>query len=265
MATIMFAAPVQDLRKAIERGSLGSLNPFPWVAMTGNCLGWCAYGYYKSDPFVLGGNLPAFVLSIWLNSGAAKLQFLQKWIQHKEQLQLQQQQITTTTTTTTTADLVTVPQERNLLIFLFLWAVVLVYVEWFPQLLLFTSDPSVIIGVLVNFNLVFFYGAPLEAIQRVVSSGKSDAIHLPTQIMTCTNTTFWALYGFAKHDPVIYIPNVMGLLLGIVQGLLRCIYPATQQQQQQQQQHMILNGEDEDDDDGNDGEEENIHAHSLLT
>lgn len=32
-------------------------------------------------------------------------------------------------------------------------------------------------------------------------------------------------YGVARHDPVIYVPNGIGLLLGIAQGILVCIYP----------------------------------------
>ena len=177
--------------------------------MTGNCLGWCAYAYYTGDPFVLASNLPGFVLSLWLNSGAAKLQFLEKWQQPG----------------TTKEELIVVPQERNLLVCMILWSIVLVYVGWLGPNLLFGIAPSLLVGVVVNINLVFFYAAPLESIQRVLSTRTSDSIHLPTQIMTCTNTTFWSLYALAIQDPIILIPNVMGLVLGILQGILRWIYP----------------------------------------
>ena len=72
---------------------------------------------------------------------------------------------------------------------------------------------------------VFFYGAPLEAMSRVIRSRSSDAIHLPTMVMNWINTTFWMAYGFAKRDPVIFVPNAVGLLLGIAQGVLVCAYP----------------------------------------
>lgn len=32
-------------------------------------------------------------------------------------------------------------------------------------------------------------------------------------------------YGIARGDPIIYVPNGIGLLLGIAQGILVCIYP----------------------------------------
>jgi solute carrier family 50 protein (sugar transporter) len=45
--------------------------------MTGNCLGWVAYAAATQDLFVLFSNAPGLILSIWLNMGAAKLQYQQ--------------------------------------------------------------------------------------------------------------------------------------------------------------------------------------------
>jgi len=39
----MFFAPFMDVQKAIARGSIGDLNPLPWVFMLGNCTGWTLY------------------------------------------------------------------------------------------------------------------------------------------------------------------------------------------------------------------------------
>lgn len=103
------------------------------------------------------------------------------------------------------------PQEWNLM----LWSIVLVYVEVrTQQVLLFGVAPSLFVGVVVKINLVFFCAAPLESIQRFLSTRTSDSLHLPTQIMTCTNTTFWSLYALDIQDRIILILNVMGLLLG---------------------------------------------------
>jgi Sugar efflux transporter for intercellular exchange len=46
-------------------------------------------------------------------------------------------------------------------------------------------------------------------------------------IMNWMNTSFWIAYGLARRNPVIVIPNTIGLLLGILQGLLRLAYPAS--------------------------------------
>jgi solute carrier family 50 (sugar transporter) len=240
---------VIDLRKALQRGSLQDLNPFPWTIQLGNCLGWCAYGYYTADAFVLAANLPGFILSTWLNIGAAKLQYVELQRQVFEmQLCLQRHHApqsvrehwdassaTTTGTHTdgaagaaavaldrigvgrvmsgdslvegdiaiigasrsrTTRDgletyramqegLVMVPQERVLLRVLCFWAVILVWVGWFD----FGGrvDPAAIVGIVVNMNLIFFYGAPLQVMQTVIAKNDSSLIHRPTLFMNYTN------------------------------------------------------------------------------
>ena len=45
IANIMFTAPLKDVRQAVRRGTLGSLNPTPWAVMTGNCTGWVIYSF----------------------------------------------------------------------------------------------------------------------------------------------------------------------------------------------------------------------------
>uniref|UniRef100_A0A7S1Y776 Bidirectional sugar transporter SWEET n=1 Tax=Grammatophora oceanica TaxID=210454 RepID=A0A7S1Y776_9STRA len=228
MSGLMFAAPVFDLRMALQKGSLGCLDPLPWVFMTGNCLGWNAYAYYTSDPFILSANLPGLLLSIWLNSGAAKLQYLARWEEAKER-EAEQREGDESVHSDATSQmernelLVAVPQERYLLRMLIGWSIVLVYVGWLGRQ---AASPGNIVGFIVNINLIFFYGAPLNTIKQVIRDGKSDAIHRPTMFMNWINTSFWVLYGLARRDPVIYVPNATGLALGITQGVLCLYYPS---------------------------------------
>lgn len=208
LSSVMFAAPILDLRNAMKKGKLDMLNPVPWAVMTGNCLGWCAYGYYKHDPFLLASNLPGLILSLWLNHGGAKLQYHEMYEELKE-------------SNSSLETIITTSQERLLLRILIAWSVVLVYVGWIQTNL----DPAPIIGIIVNINLVFFYGAPLQAMHNVITTRNSAAIHVPTMVLNWVNTSFWMAYGFARNDPIIYGPNGIGLLLGILQGVLVCLYP----------------------------------------
>lgn len=165
--------------------------------MTGNCLGWIAYGYYVNDAFVYAANVPGLVLSIWLNLGASKLQYAAL----ADTLKQQSQQQTATedwnaspimeadddemddvlpdgadnTLNNTPESLIFVPQEIALFRVLIVWAVVLTWVGWFS-----TQDPSIVVGIVVNINLVFFYGAPLHTIQTVVAERNCESIHVPT-------------------------------------------------------------------------------------
>jgi solute carrier family 50 (sugar transporter) len=75
---LMFFAPYADARRAARsRYSLGAddLNPTPWAFMLGNCFGWVVYGILLHNYFVFFANIFGFVLSIWLNMVAIKLQF----------------------------------------------------------------------------------------------------------------------------------------------------------------------------------------------
>ena len=86
-----------------------------------------------------------------------------------------------------------------------------------------------IVGYVVNFNLVFFYGAPLSAISRVLRTKRCDSLHVPTMIMNTSNAVFWTSYALAPqiNDPFIYVPNGLGVLLGTIQFFLWMVFPKT--------------------------------------
>lgn len=238
-------APVRDLRMALMEGSLGALNPFPFSFMCGNCLGWTVYGYYQHDAFLVAANLPGLILSVWLNSGASKLQYLalsearkQQAYRHRERWDASNPMGDSSGDDNDDNDsavllsdaewkemeesFVTVPQERALLRVLTVWTIVIVYVSWFSR----GAYPSYIIGVVVNLNLIAFYGAPLQTMHTVITTKNSESIHVPTMIMNWLNTSFWIAYGFARRDAVIIAPNSIGLCLGLAQGVLKALYPS---------------------------------------
>jgi solute carrier family 50 protein (sugar transporter) len=246
LASSVFAAPINDLNHALGWGSLGSLNTTPWAVMTGNCLGWCAYSYYTADPFVLASNLPGLILSLWLNIGACKLQYLGQFNhameihnhEHEPELDHRKPTITklgnrnrnrTSARLTSTLTLTSSPQDVVLFSIVSTWAILLVCVRWLGGLLqqqgVYVPQPQTVVGMLVNINLVFFYGAPLQTMKRVLETKSSDSIHTPTVTMNVINAVFWMSYGLARDDVIIYGPNSVGFILGIGQVALCCIYP----------------------------------------
>jgi uncharacterized protein with PQ loop repeat len=191
---------------------------------------------------MLASNVPGLVLSIWLNLGAAKLQY-----HNQIRMMLPTMAMTTDDLTTRNIgesleqnrrpindDLLFVPQETLVLRILVAWLGSLIVVGWSGWI----KNPSTAIGILVNVNLIFFYGAPLQTMRTVLLTKSSNSIHRPTIVMNSINTLFWMLYGgLARHDPVIYGPNIIGLVLGMLQAFLTCWYP---------QQIMASNGNTED-------------------
>ena len=71
---------------------------------------------------------------------------------------------------------------------------------------------QLIVGYVVNFNLVFFYGAPLSAIQQVLNTKRNNTLHVPTMITNTSCAIFWTAYAVAPqiNDPFIYVPNGLG-------------------------------------------------------
>jgi len=216
VSTALYSAPVKSLILALERKSLGALNPTPWGIMTGNCFGWLAYAYYARDPFVLASNIPGFILSFWLNTGASKLQYYMEVQSSHEPSDSGEN--------STKRAIVFTSQDKLMLGILSLWIAILICVGWLE---IADGHEKEIIGIFVNINLLFFYGAPLQTIKIVFEDKLSDCIHAPTMILNCTNAGFWGAYGIAINNPVIYGPNCVGFFLGLCQATLCCMYPKT--------------------------------------
>ena len=87
------------------------------------------------------------------------------------------------------------------------------------------STDQLIVGSVVIGNLLFFYGAPLSTIFRVLKTQNSASIHIPTMVTNTLNGTFWAAYGFAVKDHFVSVPNGIGALLGVIQFFLCFVFP----------------------------------------
>ena len=87
------------------------------------------------------------------------------------------------------------------------------------------SQKKLIIGIAVNINLLFFYGAPLSTIFSVLKNRDSSSIHRWTMILNTANASFWTAFGFGTSDYFIMVPNGIGALLGFTQMFLTMIIP----------------------------------------
>jgi solute carrier family 50 protein (sugar transporter) len=261
VANYMYSAPVRDVIKAVERGHLGDLNPTPWAFMLGNCCGWATYAILIQILWIFLGCAPGLVLSVWLNMGAAKLQyegfrstemrksfadFLEKSHQKDSQRlsvpsgggdsegiqEAQEEAEGALQKLTDFGKLVwevtaqkkqaPAPHETITVVMVFIWLATI-------SLIGFADFPQstkeYIVGCVVNVNLVFFYGAPLSTILTVLRTRNSASIHLLTMATNTANGVFWGAYGLAVLDPFVYVPNGLGTALGVVQIVLVLTLP----------------------------------------
>jgi solute carrier family 50 protein (sugar transporter) len=252
LANVMFSAPFRDVKKAVERGHLGDLNPTPWAFMLGNCCGWVTYAILIQNMWIFFANAPGFVLSVWLNMGAAKLQYegframemrksfatyleqssrpLSVPTGHSREAEETQQRPLQKVTdfgkvvweVTAQTKQAPTPHENITIAIVLIWLVniSLISLADFSQ-----STKELIIGCVVNLNLVFFYGAPLSTILTVLRTRNSVSIHIMTMATNTANGAFWTAYGLAVLDPFIYVPNGLGAALGVVQIFLVLTFP----------------------------------------
>jgi solute carrier family 50 protein (sugar transporter) len=157
---------------------------------------------------------------------------------------------TTTTATTTVTDWAKVvwnvtsqstpaptPHEHLVMAMVLLWTAVMSLICYAQS---FSSNTrELIVGVVVNLNLVFFYGAPLSSIYTVLSTKTSASIHVPTMSTNTLNGIFWTAYGLAILDPFIYVPNGLGAVLGAVQILLCVIFPRRKKPSSKEEQEEV--------------------------
>ena len=163
-------------------------------------LGWVAYAVITQDLFVLFANAPGLVLSIWLNMGAAKLQYQEMHrnyiygcgASHSLELQLQHEdegehdeentEINSGSNSEDGGNRIRslpsfTPHEKWVIRVVTIWVLTLSVVCFVPMSRAKQSD---IIGLIVNINLVIFYGAPLSTILDVLKTRNSSSIHRRT-------------------------------------------------------------------------------------
>eukprot|EP00887_Chlorella_sp_A99_P007766 scaffold20.g7766.t1 len=80
-------------------------------------------------------------------------------------------------------------------------------------------------GFTANAILLMYYAAPLSTILTVVRTRNSSSLFFPLAIMNSVNGTLWLIYGIARKDLFIAVPNGIGALLGLVLVGLIIIFP----------------------------------------
>lgn len=219
------------------------LKPTPWAFMLGNTFGWITYGILVQDLFVFFGNAPGFLMAFWLNLQAAKMQYetfrstaFRKSIVNvltaadQASVQLPAEETTHSDTVrivrgvTVTAQTMVAPAPHETLVManVVVWLAIAALISFSSAL----SDETkeFIVGIVVNLNLVVFYGAPLSTIMTVLTTQSSSSIHVATMITNTCNGTFWAAYGIAIQDWFIIVPNSLGAGLGVVQIALCLLF-----------------------------------------
>lgn len=72
---------------------------------------------------------------------------------------------------------------------------------------------------------ILMFASPLVAMKTVIQQKSAASIPLPMTLASIACCFSWAVTGLKKfHDPVVYVPNLIGLLFGLMQLTLKLVY-----------------------------------------
>lgn len=69
------------------------------------------------------------------------------------------------------------------------------------------------------------FGSPLAALRTVLQTKSAKSIPLPFTLATVLNCFLWSVFGVMElNDKNVFVPNLLGLGLGLWQVILKIIY-----------------------------------------
>jgi len=197
-SNVLYFSALPAVLEARKTGSLGPFNPLPSTIMVLSVFAWLCYGLTVSNPWIVASNLPgaAAVLATFV----ILLPLMGR--EHKALAAVQ--------TTFVSGAMAT----------LCLWTFAV-----------FSGVSAALraklIGYFASLIFVVLAASPLSTIKTVLAERNSASIYAPLTAAQCANTLLWTIYGvMAAKDIFVYGPNAIGLALGIVQLLLKLIFPS---------------------------------------
>ncbi|GLJ37833.1 hypothetical protein SUGI_0769590 [Cryptomeria japonica] len=76
---------------------------------------------------------------------------------------------------------------------------------------------SSFVGVIAAFTCIGMYAAPVFEMKKVIETGSVEHMTLPLSIAGLVNAFVWTVYALMGFDLYVFVPNVLGFLLGMGQ------------------------------------------------
>ncbi|EFJ50800.1 hypothetical protein VOLCADRAFT_88688 [Volvox carteri f. nagariensis] len=74
--------------------------------------------------------------------------------------------------------------------------------------------------------LMVYYFIPLSSMYDIIRRKNAISIYPPLACGAIANGGLWTVYGFALKDVNLWLPNLFGAVIGVVQLVLRAVYGA---------------------------------------
>jgi solute carrier family 50 protein (sugar transporter) len=186
----MQCASLRTAYQIMQKKTVGQLSNIPFLSLMTNSVVWSIYGSMKKDSTVFVPNASGVVAGIACVS-----------IYHMY-------------ASSTNIRYYGISTSILWLSFILGW---LGYVDW--------------VGSLGVCMAIFLMGSPLSTLKTVIEQKNTNARPFYTSLATFMNALSWFLYGSIEaKDPMIIVPNFVGLLLASVQMSLFAIYGLPKEQ-----------------------------------
>ena len=207
---LVFCAPIPTIRQVSQDRSVGALPLLPYSSMLSSAFLWVMYGFLKSEPKIWSGNGVGLILSIgyfFVFSRHCPKQSPTLPGSVKQHLQ---------------------------------GCLLIIGMTSLIALTRPTAQAAQMIGNAGVILCVFMFASPLAALKTVVETKSAKSIPLPFTIAAVINCFLWSVVGMLDmHDFVIYGPNFLGLIFGLIQVALKLVYSGSGDKSHDESDHVV--------------------------
>lgn len=188
-------APLPTIEKVKKESDVGELPMLPYSSMATNGFLWTTYGLLRNKPSIMIPNTIGFLLGSYYFMNFHRYAPISS---------------------------PTLPGSKKLHVAVSLTIGAI-------ALALYSSGLPVavdILGLSAVVLCLILFASPLAALKSVIQTKSSKSIPLPFTLATLVNCFAWLMFGlFDLKDVNVWLPNVVGLTLAVVQLSLKAIYP----------------------------------------
>ncbi|XP_068694130.1 sugar transporter SWEET1-like [Montipora foliosa] len=194
VATVgFFLSGVLTCQKLIKTGSAENVPLLPFVTTFLNCMVWASYGFVKGDEALIPVNIIGMITQI--------LYTLCFFMYCKDK-----------------------GKEARTVVF----AAIVSYFLYLYVVHFLENDKTRTrhLGFICIIFTITMQASPLATVAKVVKTRSTESMPFIFSFMMVLVSFLWLCYGTAVQDINIQVPNASGVVLGLIQLSLFCIYPS---------------------------------------
>ena len=198
-STLIYLSPYDSVKELKSNPQLlQDHNVLPYPMIANNALVWLLYSLLVKDPFIFWSNIFGFIAGIYYslnvhtvaslgNYGVKAKRLLQVWI-------------------------------SGLAI---CWSG-----AYYAFLAVYTDIDAAVngMGITAIILLIMFYTSPLASFMQVIKTKDASLFSYSLSVTCGINSIVWVTYGWMKDDIYIWGPNLVGLVVAMIQILCKVIY-----------------------------------------